>query len=100
MNKAQEDIRMSKHVLQIKVSCHLPYALNKLRDIEKFWKFNSGTRFFTAICFYRFSKVVYHLKPKKHIDWTNLSSKYTLPIFFRAPRACLTKPPKNYTIKL
>ena len=40
MNKAEEDIRMSKHVLQIKVCCHLPQALNKLRDIEKFWKFN------------------------------------------------------------
>ena len=24
LNKAEEDIRMSKHVLQIKVCCHLP----------------------------------------------------------------------------
>ena len=26
LNKAEEDIRMSKHVLQIKVCCYLPYA--------------------------------------------------------------------------
>ena len=32
--------------------------------------------------FYRFSKVVYHLKPKNHIDGTNRSSKSALLIFF------------------
>ena len=32
--------------------------------------------------FYRFLKVVYHSKPKNHIDGTNLSSKSVLPIFF------------------
>ena len=50
--------------------------------------------------FYRFSKVVYHLKPKNHIDVTNLFSKSVLLIFFRALRACLTKPKENYMIKL
>ena len=49
---------------------------------------------------YRFSKVVYHLKPKNHIDGPNLSSKSVLPIYFRALRACLTKPKENYMIKL
>ena len=42
---------------------------------------SSRTRFFTAMSFYRFSKVVYHLKPKNHIDGPNLSSKYVLLIF-------------------
>ena len=50
--------------------------------------------------FYRFSKVVYHLKPKHHIDGPNLSSKPVLPNFFRALRACLTKPKENCIIKL
>ena len=44
LNKAEEDISMSKHVLQIKVCCYLPEAINKLPDIGKFWKSNS--------CFY------------------------------------------------
>ena len=48
----------------------------------------------------RFSKVVYHLKPKNHINEPNLSSKSVLPIFFRALRACLTKPKENYMIEL
>ena len=34
--------------------------------------------------FDRFWKVVYHLKPKNHIDGTNLSSKSVLPIFFQS----------------
>ena len=35
--------------------------------------------------FYRFSKVVYHLKPKNNTDRTNLSSNSVLPgFFFRA----------------
>ena len=50
--------------------------------------------------FYRFSKVVYHLKPKDPIDGTNLSSKSVLPIFPRALKAYLTKPKENYMIKL
>ena len=50
--------------------------------------------------FYRFSKVVYHLKPKNHIDGPNLLSKSVLLIFLRALRACLTKPKENYMIKL
>ena len=50
--------------------------------------------------FYRFSKVLYHLKPKNHTDEANLSSKSVLLIFFRALRACLTKPKENYMIKL
>ena len=33
MHKAEEDIRMLKHVLQIKVCCHLPSALEKLHNI-------------------------------------------------------------------
>ena len=37
--------------------------------------------------FYRFSKVVHNLKPKNHIDGTNLSSKSVLPIFFSERRA-------------
>ena len=31
--------------------------------------------------FYRFLKVVYHLKPKNHIDGSNLPSKSVLMIF-------------------
>ena len=31
---------MLKHVLQIKVCCYLPQALNKVCDIEKFWIFS------------------------------------------------------------
>ena len=50
-------------------------------------------------CFCRFLKVVYYLKPKNHTDGTNLSSKSVLPIFFRAFRACSTKPKENYMIK-
>ena len=50
--------------------------------------------------FNRFSKVVYHLKLKNHIGGPTLSSKSVLPIFFRALRACLTKPIENYMIKL
>ena len=61
---------------------------------------SSRTRFFTAMSFYRFSKVVYHLKPKNHIDGPNLLSKSVLLIFLRALRACLTKPKENYMIKL
>ena len=34
--------------------------------------------------FYRFSKVVYHLKPKTHTDGTNLFSKSALSIFFQS----------------
>ena len=34
--------------------------------------------------FYRFSKVVYHLKPKYHIDGTNLSSKSVFPNIFQS----------------
>ena len=40
MKKTEEDIRMLKHVLQIKVCCYLPQALNKVCDIEKFWIFS------------------------------------------------------------
>ena len=50
--------------------------------------------------FCRFSNVVYHLKLKNHIDWSNLLSKSVLLIFFRAISACLTKPKENYMIKL
>ena len=50
--------------------------------------------------FNRFSKVVYHLKLKNHIGGPNLSSKSVLQIFFRALRACLTKPKENYKMKL
>ena len=50
--------------------------------------------------FFTFSKVVYHLKPKIHIDGPNLLSKSVLLIFFRALRACLIKPQKNYMIEL
>ena len=50
--------------------------------------------------FYRFSKVVYHLKPKNRIYRQNLFSKSALPVYFRALRACLTKPNENYMIKL
>ena len=50
--------------------------------------------------FYRFSKVVYHLKAKNQIDAPNLFSKSALSIFFRALRLCLTKPKENYIIKL
>ena len=37
--------------------------------------------------FYRFPKVMHHLKQKNYIDGTNLFSKSVLPIFFRALRA-------------
>ena len=50
--------------------------------------------------FYRFSKVVYHLKQKNHFDGTNLSSKSVLPIFSRRLGECLTKPKENYMMKL
>ena len=52
--------------------------------------------------FYRFSKVVYHLKPKNHIDGTNRSSKSALLIFFskRLGNSWLNKPKENYMIKL
>ena len=52
--------------------------------------------------FYRFSKVVYHLKPKYHIDGTNISSKSVLPNFFseHSGHAWLNKPKENYMIKL
>ena len=50
--------------------------------------------------FYRFSKVVYHSKPKNHVDVPNHFSKSVLSIFFRALRICLTKPKENYMIKL
>ena len=39
--------------------------------------------------FYRFSKVVYHLKPKYYIDGTNLSSKSVLPNFFQSTQGML-----------
>ena len=39
--------------------------------------------------FYRFSKVVYHLKPKNHIDETNLSSKSVLPNSFQSTQGML-----------
>ena len=56
---------------------------------------------FSQLCgFYRYSKVVYHLKPKNYINGPNLFSKSVLPIFFRALRACLTKLKENYIIKL
>ena len=47
--------------------------------------------------FYRISMVVYHIKPKSHIEGPNLS---LLPVFFRALRTCLTKHKENYMIKL
>ena len=50
--------------------------------------------------FYRFLKVVYHLKPKMYIDGPNLSPKFMLTIFFRALKPCLTKPKENFMIKL
>ena len=34
--------------------------------------------------FYRFSEMVYLLKPKNQIDWADLSSKSVLPIFFQS----------------
>ena len=55
---------------------------------------------FSQLCgFYRYSKVVYHLKPKNYINGPNLFSKSVLPIFFRVLRACLTKLKENYIIK-
>ena len=39
--------------------------------------------------FYRFLKVVYHLKPKNHIDGPNVSSKYVLLIFFLSTEGML-----------
>ena len=56
---------------------------------------------FSQLCgFYRFSKVVYHLKPKIHIDGPSLPSKYLLLIFSRSFRACLTKSKEYYVIIL
>ena len=56
---------------------------------------------FSQVCgLYRFSKVANHLKPKSHIDGPNIFSKFVLSVFFRALRACLTKPKENYMIKL
>ena len=46
--------------------------------------------------FYRFSKVVHHLKQKNHIDGQNLFSKSVLSIYFSALSACVTKPKENY----
>ena len=45
--------------------------------------------------FYIFSKLVYHLNSKNHIDGPNLSSRFALPIFFRALRPCLIKLKEN-----
>ena len=52
--------------------------------------------------FYSFSKMVYHLKPKNHIDGTNLSSKSGLSIFFseHLGHGWLNKLKENYMIKL
>ena len=58
------------------------------------------THFSEPCYFYRFSKVVHRLKPKSLIKESNLSSKSVLPIFFRALKACLTKPKENFMIKL
>ena len=38
--------------------------------------------FLQSCGFYGFSKVLYHLKPKNHIDGINLFSKSVLLIFF------------------
>ena len=45
-------------------------------------------------CFWRFSKTVYHLKPKIHIDGPNLSLKSVSPTFFRALRHAWLNPKK------
>ena len=84
---------------------------NSFRDIkiqktiqsDRFRAFSVTTQeldFLQPCGFYRYSKVVYHLKPKNYIDGPNLFSKSVLPIFFRALRACLTKLKENYIIKL
>ena len=50
-------------------------------------------------CFYRLLKVMYHLKPKTHIDGPNIFPKSVLPIYFKAIRSCLTKPKENNMTK-
>ena len=50
-------------------------------EILKFKKLSQELDFSQPCHFHRFSKVVYHLKPKNHIDGPNLSSKYVLLIF-------------------
>ena len=50
-------------------------------DWSRVFLFRTQEWDFSQPCgFYRFSKVVYHLKPKHQIDWTDLSSKSILPI--------------------
>ena len=72
-----------------------------IRLVQSIFNYNSRTRFFTAMSFLQILKGgVYPLKQKNHIDGPNLSSKSVLLIFFRALRACLTKPKENYMIKL
>ena len=76
--------------LHYKIAFGLEYILITIQELD-----------FSQPClFYRFSKVVYHWKPKNHIDGLNVSSKSVLPTFFKALRACLTKPKENYIIKL
>ena len=67
-------------------------VFDKLKFMQSDWlrAFSITTQeldFSQPYSFYRFPKVVYHLKPKNHINGPNIFSKSVLPIYFSVLRA-------------